>query len=431
MNTTHTQTETKTLTARRIAYIRNVIACIKDSINDSYLDEDYRELYRSCNYEDIVMTESGYYAHIDDCVCINDEFYHTEQDNDLIVWDERDEEYILSDDSREVFSGRGSFITHVDNCEASCGIFEYQGDYITDGYMERNSLIFDVDGDIAHHDDVYYWESDGEYHHEPEDEDDYDNNGEYRNTRDSIIQSYSYKPVTKFCQLTNDNENTPFFGIELEVERRNSESIKHKDMAELIKNEHWYFKTDGSLTDGFEIVTHPMTFNYIKNASNSFESALKLLVENNYNSYNANTCGMHIHISKKVFSTWHLYRFMKFFVENKDFIVSISQRKLDKLERWANIEDNSNDELIYKAKKKGGNNARYVAINLQNVNTIEIRIFRGTLNFNSFLKNIEFAHSLFMYTKESNEITLGGFKEYISKSCDYSNLKKFIKLKNL
>jgi hypothetical protein len=47
------------------------------------------------------------------------------------------------------------------------------------------------------------------------------------------------------------------------------------------------------------------------------------------------------------------------------------------------------------------------------------------------MKNIEFAHSVFMYTKENNEISLNGFKEYLKYSKDYSNLKKFISLKNL
>ena len=101
------------------------------------------------------------------------------------------------------------------------------------------------------------------------------------------------------------------------------------------------------------------------------------------------------------------------------------------MKKWANIEDDSENELIYKAKKKNGNSERYVAVNLRNNATIEIRIFRGTLNFNSFMKNIEFAHSVFMYTKENNEISLNGFKEYLKYSKDYSNLKKFISLKNL
>lgn len=417
----------ETLQKTKFSIIRNYVRLIEDSIKNNYLDEEWKQrithnLIRC--YEEIVLTESGYYAIEEECALIDNEYYHRETDEDIICWDEINEEFILQEDSREVYTRNGCIYTHIDNCNGCNEIYYYQGNYIDDGYMERNSLIFNSDGNIRHLDDVYYWESDGEYHDEPyEDEDEEEEN--------SLIQSYSYRPSLQFHKMPFDNINSPFFGIELEVERKNSNSIKHNDMCELIKDNHWYFKTDGSLTDGFEIVTHPMSFSYIKHIEPKLISSFKLLVENSYNSYNANTCGIHIHISKSSFTTWHLYRFMKFFVENKEFIISISQRNIDKLKRWANIEDNSNDELIYKAKKKDGNSARYVAINLQNNKTIEVRIFRGTLNFNSFMKNIEFIHSLFMYTKDSNEITLNGYKQYIDSSCEYSNLKKFINLKNL
>jgi hypothetical protein len=228
-----------------------------------------------------------------------------------------------------------------------------------------------------------------------------------------------------------DSKEVPFFGIELEVEKMDKSETQRHVMAAKIENKAWYFKNDGSLNNGFEIVTHPLTFSYIKHSAKDFENALNELSNNAYNSYNANTCGMHIHISKKAFGTWQLYKFMKFFAENVPFIVAISQRKIEKLVQWANIEDNDDNALMYKAKKKEGNSARYVAINLQNYSTIEVRIFRGTLNFQSFMKNIEFVHALYMFTKESKIITLDSFKEYIANSCEYSNLKKFIKLKNL
>jgi hypothetical protein len=355
---------------------------------------------------------------------------HENEDADDYIYDEIDEHYIFSDNASYVETGRDGFYTHDDNCSGCNGIYRYNSMWINDAYMERYDLVHDCDGDIRNIDDVYYWESDCEWHDEPEegseeeedDDDDMDS---------ATINSYSYRPSMKFCSLSNENSNAPFFGIELEVERKNSKGLKHKYMAGMIQHEHWYFKTDGSLTDGFEIVTHPMTFNYIQQSTKEFTNSLKLLVENGYNSYDANTCGMHIHISKNNFTTWHLYRFLKFFVENKEFIVSISQRKMEKLKKWANIEDDNDTSLIYKAKKKDGNSERYVAINLKNSQTIEIRIFRGTLNINSFMKNIEFAHALFMYTKENKDVSLDGFKLYIESSCDYSNLKKFINLKNL
>jgi hypothetical protein len=413
-----------------IAKLRTMIELIRESVDKGYLREDWKQLDKGNNYESIVLTESGYYAFNEDCIIAEDELYHEIEDEDEYVYDEIGDCYILRDNANWVNGRRHGFFTHENNCNFSNEIYCYNDEYITNEYMEYNGLVFDVNGDIYHTDDVYYWECDGEYHHEPEEEDEEEDDDD-DDMESATINSYSYRPSMKFHKLSNENENAPFFGIELEVERKNSNGLKHKYMAGLIDHEHWYFKTDGSLTDGFEIVTHPMTFNYIQQSTKEFTNSLKLLVENGYNSYDANTCGMHIHISKNNFTTWHLYRFLKFFVENKEFIVSISQRKMEKLKKWANIEDDNDSSLIYKAKKKDGNSERYVAINLKNSQTIEIRIFRGTLNINSFMKNIEFAHALFMYTKENKDVTLDGFKLYIESSCDYSNLKKFINLKNL
>lgn len=422
MENTTTQ---KKLTAEKIRQCRMIISKIQKSIRDGYLTESWKDS-KVIQYSDIVETYSGYYALESDCIEVENEYLHEEKDEDEYRIDELENCNILEDNAIYVLDGRNhGFFTHEDNCNSDNSIYAYNDEYITESYMEYNGIVWDYRGDLRHIDDVYYWESDGEYHNEPEDDEDEDD--EYG----PIINGYSYKPSPKYYRLNNDNDKTPFFGIELEVERKNSNDIRHSEMAEMIEHEHWYFKSDGSLTDGFEIVTHPLTFNYIKQTFKTFEDSLKLLIDNNYNSYNANTCGMHVHITKKCFTTWHLYRFLKFFVENKEFIVSISQRKMEKLKKWANIEDDNESELIYKAKKKNGNNERYVAVNLRNNATIEIRIFRGTLNFNSFMKNIEFCHSVFMYTKENNEISLNGFKEYLNYSKDYSNLKKFISLKNL
>lgn len=430
----NTLTHTKTFKELRI-----IVQVLRESVQENYLREDYKELCKGNNYEDIVTTDSrsmkidgnyySYYAMREDCVMIDDEYYHSIEDEDEYTFDEKDECYILSGDAIEVQDRRHTFYTHYENCNSRNDIYSCGDNYYTMAYIEySDELVFDCDGDLNFRDDLYYWESDGEYHHDAEEEDE-DERSEGPNI--SLIRNYSYKPTTQFISMPYDSKEVPFFGIELEVERMEKSETSRGDMAKKIENKAWYFKNDGSLNNGFEIVTHPLTFSYIKHSAKDFESALNELSCNAYNSYNANTCGMHIHISKKAFGTWQLYKFMKFFAENVPFIVAISQRKMDKLVQWANIEDNDENALMYKAKKKEGNSARYVAINLQNYSTIEVRIFRGTLNFNSFMKNIEFIHALYMFTKESKIITLDSFKEYISNSCEYSNLKKFIKLKNL
>lgn len=249
-----------------------------------------------------------------------------------------------------------------------------------------------------------------------------------------FIKSYNHKPTPIFKLATNQHKKVDqlYFGIELEVEQKDS-SVKVSKMAEDISTtDTYYLKSDGSLNNGFEIVTHPMTFEYIQEVKTDiFKTMLDKLIKAGYRSYDSTTCGIHIHLSKKCFTTWQLFRFIKFFIDNKQFVIDISQREIEQLERWAAIENDNDDTIIYKAKKKCGSFKRYSAINVQNDSTIEIRIFRGTLNYLSFLKNIEFCYALFNFSRDSKETTISAFKEYIEQSHEYAMLKKFIKTKNL
>lgn len=403
---------------KNFTQLRHIMNMINKSIYEGYLSAEWKEFDK----ENIVELYNGMYAHCDDVADVEGYYYHLQIDSDEFVYDEINECYILSENSVFVKSGRNrdDFYTHENSANSLNNIFRYDGEYIDEYYMESYDLVFTECGSIAHRDDVYYWESDDEYHFEPEND-------------DRLIQSYSFRPNPSFKYIKNENPYTnliPFYGIELEVENRD-ERNSNGAMAEQINAPHLYFKSDGSLENGFEIVTHPLSFNWIQENKNEFEVMLNDLKKWGFNSYDANTCGMHIHISKKSFGTWQLFRFIKFFNEYKEFIVSISQRKIEQIKKWASIEDETESELIYKAKKKCGNSSRYCAINLQNGATIEIRIFRGTLNYASFMKNIEFVDALYNYTKESNNCTLIGFKEFINSTSSYSNLKKFIHLKNI
>lgn len=404
------ETQTKTF-----AELRNIVAKIHKSIEYGYLDAKWKEDGK----EDIVLTCSGYYAHISNCIEIDGEYCHDEQDNDMFIWDELDDEYIWQDNSICVHNGRGTYYTHERNEQnGEHEIYYFDGRYIDNRYIERNDLVWDVNGDLRYINDVYYWESDGEYHDEREEK--------------GCIKCYSYKPQPEYFMIPSESyKDSPIFmGIELEIENEKN-IIENGELSNLLNDSHLYFKSDGSLDNGFEIVTHPLTFAWIQDNKNLFAAMLNNCKDNGFRSYDSTTCGMHIHLSKKNFGAWHLFRFLKFFQENKDFIVAISQRKIDNLKRWANLEDENNDTLIYKAKKKNGNNSRYVAINLSNSQTIELRIFRGTLNLNSFFKNIEFAHSLYLFTRDNSEISIEKYKEFIHSNSDYSHLSKFLKLKNL
>jgi len=215
------------------------------------------------------------------------------------------------------------------------------------------------------------------------------------------IQSYDYKPTPRFLRA-NALDNDVTLGWELEVEAKDS-GISPRHMARDITPEdgYCYFKSDGSINNGFEIVSHPMTEKWIKKNKKRINGMLDKLTNADYRSYKTSTCGMHVHIGKDGFSTWHLYRFMKFFYENQKFILLISQRKEEKLKQWSALEDFNRTRVLHYAKKKMGGGNRYVAINLTR-HTAEVRIFRGTLNVRSFHKNLEFVLSTYEYTRDHN-----------------------------
>jgi hypothetical protein len=405
----------ETTTKKTFTELRNIVAKIHKSILEGYLDENYKDI------EIIVLTNSGYYANIDDCVEIDGDYLHTELDSDEYVIDELTESYIFESDSICVNNGRTEYYTHKRNLRGgdfTIDIYQYCGEYIDQLYIERNNLVFDFDGRLRDIDDVYYWESDGEYHDEPEIE-------------TGLIEPYSYKPRPNYFMSANESfKDSPLFmGIELEIENED-ENITNGELSRKLENRFLYFKSDGSLDNGFEIVSHPLSFSWIQENKSEFVDMLERIKNNGFRSYDSTTCGMHIHLSKKNFGAWHLYRFLKFFQENKQFIVAISQRNIDNLKQWANLEDETNDSLIYKAKKKEGY-SRYVAVNLCNSHTIELRIFRGTLNQNSFFKNIEFAHSVYLFSRDYTDMTISAYKKFLTDNPSYSHLNKFIKLKNL
>jgi hypothetical protein len=403
-------TQNKTFTE-----LRNIVAKIHKSIINGYLDENYKDI----PIENIILTNSGYYANSEDCVYVEGVYLHSEQDSDEYTYDELAERYIFESDSICVNNGRTEYCTHERNLRnGNYSIYEFDGEYIDEQYIERNNLVWDAYGTLRHIDDVYYWESDGEYHDEPEKE-------------DGLIESYSYKPRPSYFMSANESfKDSPLFmGIELEIENED-ENITNGELSRKLENRFLYFKSDGSLDNGFEIVSHPLSFSWIQENKREFTDMLERIKNNGFRSYDSTTCGMHIHLSKKNFGAWHLYRFLKFFQENKQFIIAISQRNIDNLKQWANLEDETNDSLIYKAKKKEGY-SRYVAVNLCNSHTIELRIFRGTLNQNSFFKNIEFAHSVYLFSRDYTDMTISAYKKFLTDNPSYSHLNKFIKLKNI
>lgn len=249
------------------------------------------------------------------------------------------------------------------------------------------------------------------------------------------IMSYSYKPAPIFHHnIQPEQSRYPikgerYFGIELEVEGGDG---SHKDTVNEIKSPYLYFKHDGSINDGFEIVSHPMSWDFIK--KNTFNNTLEILRNRRYQSHNAeSSCGFHVHVNKDSLSRCDIFKILKFFKDNKPFIVAISQRNEDKLNEWARIDD-TNETITYKAKNKSGRGySRYTAVNITS-QTVEFRVFRGNLRHDRIMKNLEFVKAIceFVSCYGLMDMTKENFMRYInSKNKIFTNLISFIKEKEL
>ena len=231
-----------------------------------------------------------------------------------------------------------------------------------------------------------------------------------------LIQNYSFKPAPSFFKLKKENTKT-FFGLELEIESTSNISLEKN--AKIIQDhlgQLAYFKFDGSLNDGFEIVTHPFSFEWYK--QNFKFDFLRDLRANGFRSWDTQTCGLHIHISKNAFvNNAHVWKFCQLFLKNKSSWVKMAGRSST---RWASYDP---DRLpvadILKHKKHP---ERYCAVNLCNAETIEIRIFRGSLNPVRVQSAIESVAAGFDYSRMIN------VKDYARDAIDFANFAKFVEI---
>jgi hypothetical protein len=201
-----------------------------------------------------------------------------------------------------------------------------------------------------------------------DDDDDYCCDECSRSRSSGLINSYSYKPLPEF-----HGTGPAFFGLELEVEI--AESVRE---AAQIAADHLgtvgYLKSDSTINRGFEIVTHPMSYEY---AAESFPwDMLTALRDAGADTHDE--VGLHIHVSRAAFDgPAHVYRWLKFLHRNNDAVRIIARRDSD---QWAPWSREDRHAVKDHAKGRGRSYAsRYSAINVTNAETFEVRVFRSTL----------------------------------------------------
>lgn len=255
----------------------------------------------------------------------------------------------------------------------------------------------------------------------------------------SVLQ-YNHKHSPKM--FTVGREDDMFFGLEFEIafpRRLGTDEHPLAKMKKIHEKDWLYFKHDGSIgrdmngnTSGVEVVTHPLSIGWIRRNINEFDDLFDLK-KIGYSSRLAPTCGFHVHMNKEIWGTFQIYKLLRFAFDNRELLHMVSDRQWSNLNQWGPLKevDLSSIKTISKDKTC---RERHVAINLKNPETIEFRIFKGCMDREQMMKNIEFCMSLYDFTRNHNLKAMkeGVYLQFIDRNKkSYPNIHNFLFSKDL
>ncbi len=197
-------------------------------------------------------------------------------------------------------------------------------------------------------------------------------------------------------KLYGNPSNGIFFGLEIESEYSLDSPLfqdKVPSIEEIFSESTrtlCCFERDGSLENGFETITNPLSYEFMKNNGiiEQITSELKKAM------HTSDRCGLHIHITKTNEVIKKLPQIILFLENNKKDVIDFCGRETPYAEFYTykdkKIDTRIANEIIFNSESFG----RRRMINLTNKDTIEFRGFRGTLDADRIYKYIEFILAL-------------------------------------
>ena len=235
-------------------------------------------------------------------------------------------------------------------------------------------------------------------------------------------------------------------GIELEIDCGGTSNRNAMEITTALgypANESSEFKCsrDGSLDDGFEIISMPATYDWHLREY-KWEAGMKRATELGYRSHDANTCGLHFHMDREYFRgsmTNPEEAFIILATNNMDWLKQFSRRTRYNYCNFYNADKFNVDSfkgefagatqntLDFLRRHYRGHNA---ALNFANGGTVELRFIRGTLNYHTFVASLQLmemlAYAVKHFRKEQlANVNLQWFKRFAEKR-SYVEFKEYL-----
>lgn len=252
--------------------------------------------------------------------------------------------------------------------------------------------------------------------------------GTYTRGQSSGIHPWNYKPMDLIVRDVNSlqalyefayqrGKSVRLFGWELEIEST-AEDEDIRARASYINASHggnlFYCKSDSSIRNGYEIVSHPATFDYWAGPGREIlDELFTQLTGWGYTSWKSGRCGLHIHTNRTAVSRLHVFNLARYMHDKNCTakLKKLSGRTESQLDGYAKMSlrdlfDRNLGTYTCPSSLEFAKQARHTlllgdrnrAINISNSNTIELRLFRGSLNMDKFMSSLQFYRTMLEFT---------------------------------
>lgn len=310
-----------------------------------------------------------------------------------------------------------------------------------------------------------YWRCNYCYHDDDDVEGDdfYEDNGvQWTESARRMLVGYHYRPILQFTDWAGEGhqlvsterldrgDHRLFMGVELETELMQAPSAY--DVLNKVLNgrrddmELFAAKTDGSLNNGIEFVSMPMTMEAWRHVDLGW---MQDIADMGVRCWDTTTAGLHVHCSVSAFKTRsHFVRWWMLYEKNPPQWVKLAGRHNRSYAKWdrdiksaavsrafkmmpfdpygsphapkapdynrgtqRDIERAEFERRLWVKyhpnklpQKASSNGDRYVALNAQNEHTVEQRFWRPSLRHTTLLATLEAIQASFDYTYQLGEL---------------------------
>jgi len=274
----------------------------------------------------------------------------------------------------------------------------------------------------------------------------------YHDLNGDVIHSYHYRSDPGYGMPflgIESRKSSPLMGVELEIDRGGENNSSATQIRKAIGKDFVVACHDGSLRDGFELISCPASYEHHIGKLKWRDGMIKAR-ELGYISHDGGRCGLHVHIVRKFFETDNQNEIeAKFFVSfrnNLDWLKVFSRRfyyDYCMINGYEINTDGSMDTLgkipyppdrVWVQNKKQ-TDGRHMALNFEPQNTIEVRIFRGTLNYETFVATLQFVKMWAGFIKRTSyeDIVRLRLTNFVSEAerRGYREFVEYLKVRNI